>query len=284
VSACGKYADLCRQRTARAATTTRITTANAGQPKAVMAVFNGTFWGDVWGSTYPYSSQAQTDHRVNERPESPPVTHLKEPKIVPHHEQKEAGPDPEVELLTQKSQTSEAPDMGGSEDRSHISVIDSREPVAGTLPKRGLQEEAEGTQRKISGGGDPIGSTGGESTVHSLTRTDQETKNAQLSDPSQDGATSHASPSTEKPTTEANTSINSNGATGDNTPIQQQSTESTTGTEGSQENGNADSTANTTTTTTTTTTTLPPELTNNKKGDADSSSSISSSVWMRVPL
>ncbi|ORC84393.1 uncharacterized protein TM35_000451310 [Trypanosoma theileri] len=39
-----------------------------------------------------------------------------------------------------------------------------------------------------------------------------------------------------------------------------------------------------TSTTTTTTTTLPPELTNNKKGDADSSSSISSSVWVRVPL
>ncbi|ORC84407.1 uncharacterized protein TM35_000451450 [Trypanosoma theileri] len=38
------------------------------------------------------------------------------------------------------------------------------------------------------------------------------------------------------------------------------------------------------TTTTTTTTTLPPELTNNKKGDADSSNSISSSVWARVPL
>ncbi|ORC84430.1 uncharacterized protein TM35_000451680 [Trypanosoma theileri] len=41
VSACGKYADLCRQRTARAAPTTRKTTiantGNAGQPKAVMA-------------------------------------------------------------------------------------------------------------------------------------------------------------------------------------------------------------------------------------------------------
>ncbi|ORC92400.1 uncharacterized protein TM35_000031530, partial [Trypanosoma theileri] len=33
----------------------------------------------------------------------------------------------------------------------------------------------------------------------------------------------------------------------------------------------------------TTTTTLPPELTNDKKGDADSSSSINSSVWVRVP-
>ncbi|ORC83574.1 uncharacterized protein TM35_000641060, partial [Trypanosoma theileri] len=40
VSACGKYADLCRQRIARAATTTTTTTidttVNAGQPKAVM--------------------------------------------------------------------------------------------------------------------------------------------------------------------------------------------------------------------------------------------------------
>ncbi|ORC80672.1 uncharacterized protein TM35_001501020 [Trypanosoma theileri] len=35
---------------------------------------------------------------------------------------------------------------------------------------------------------------------------------------------------------------------------------------------------------TTTLTTLPPELTNSKKGDGDSSSSISSSVWVRVPL
>ncbi|ORC83931.1 uncharacterized protein TM35_000531150 [Trypanosoma theileri] len=51
------------------------------------------------------------------------------------------------------------------------------------------------------------------------------------------------------------------------------------------EGENTDTTTTTTSTTTTTTTsTLPPELTNNKKGDADSSSSISSSVWVRVPL
>ncbi|ORC84435.1 uncharacterized protein TM35_000451730 [Trypanosoma theileri] len=41
---------------------------------------------------------------------------------------------------------------------------------------------------------------------------------------------------------------------------------------------------NTDATTTTTTTTLPPEPANNKKGGADSGSSISSSVWVRVPL
>ncbi|ORC84440.1 uncharacterized protein TM35_000451780 [Trypanosoma theileri] len=49
-------------------------------------------------------------------------------------------------------------------------------------------------------------------------------------------------------------------------------------------NGSTNNPANAETTSTTTTTTLPPELTNNKKGDADSSSSICSSVWVRVPL
>ncbi|ORC90048.1 uncharacterized protein TM35_000103160 [Trypanosoma theileri] len=51
--------------------------------------------------------------------------------------------------------------------------------------------------------------------------------------------------------------------------------------EGIESTGNTGDMVNTDTTTTTT---LPPELTNNKKGDADSSSSISSSVWVRVPL
>ncbi|ORC83389.1 uncharacterized protein TM35_000731130 [Trypanosoma theileri] len=41
VSACGKYADLCRQRTTRGARATTIaTTTTVGQPKAVMATFN----------------------------------------------------------------------------------------------------------------------------------------------------------------------------------------------------------------------------------------------------
>ncbi|ORC83380.1 uncharacterized protein TM35_000731040 [Trypanosoma theileri] len=54
--------------------------------------------------------------------------------------------------------------------------------------------------------------------------------------------------------------------------------------EGGESTSNPANEESTTTTTTTTTTTLSPELTNNKKGDADSSSSISSSVWVRVPL
>ncbi|ORC83773.1 uncharacterized protein TM35_000571010 [Trypanosoma theileri] len=49
VSACGKYADLCRQRTARTtrtSTTTTATTVNAGQPKAVMAESGRWTWED----------------------------------------------------------------------------------------------------------------------------------------------------------------------------------------------------------------------------------------------
>ncbi|ORC81935.1 uncharacterized protein TM35_001021000, partial [Trypanosoma theileri] len=56
VSACGKYADLCRQRTARAArTTTKTTTAaTAGQPKAVMA-----FFGITWNYPRYYNESAE---------------------------------------------------------------------------------------------------------------------------------------------------------------------------------------------------------------------------------
>ncbi|ORC81852.1 uncharacterized protein TM35_001051090, partial [Trypanosoma theileri] len=48
VSACGKYADLCRQRTARTKTTTTIGTSTTnGQPKAVMAIWSMGSWGSV---------------------------------------------------------------------------------------------------------------------------------------------------------------------------------------------------------------------------------------------
>ncbi|ORC82227.1 uncharacterized protein TM35_000961060 [Trypanosoma theileri] len=50
------------------------------------------------------------------------------------------------------------------------------------------------------------------------------------------------------------------------------------------EPSNNPSDADNTDTTTTTTNIIPTEPANNKKGDADSSSSISSSVWVRVPL
>ncbi|ORC84416.1 uncharacterized protein TM35_000451540, partial [Trypanosoma theileri] len=50
VSACGKYADLCRQRTARATTTISNTT--VGQPKAVMAIDSSHHDGDVSGTIF----------------------------------------------------------------------------------------------------------------------------------------------------------------------------------------------------------------------------------------
>ncbi|ORC83392.1 uncharacterized protein TM35_000731160 [Trypanosoma theileri] len=56
VSACGKYADLCRHRTARTTTTT--TTTTNGQPKAVMALL-----GDYWSDFGEFPSGSDTDSR-----------------------------------------------------------------------------------------------------------------------------------------------------------------------------------------------------------------------------
>ncbi|ORC84400.1 uncharacterized protein TM35_000451380 [Trypanosoma theileri] len=56
------------------------------------------------------------------------------------------------------------------------------------------------------------------------------------------------------------------------------------GTSSAESESTGEQSTSTTTTTTTTTTTLHPDPANNKKGDADSSSSISSSVWVRLPL
>ncbi|ORC92405.1 uncharacterized protein TM35_000031580 [Trypanosoma theileri] len=113
------------------------------------------------------------------------------------------------------------------------------------------------------------------------------------------GRESH--PDTHQPTNGENTnstgsSANEGKETSDNAlPITPETSSNTSPSQNAGESGAAETgptsnpndaeNANTTTTTTnTTTTTLPPELTNNKKGDADSSSSISSSVWVRVPL
>ncbi|ORC83357.1 uncharacterized protein TM35_000741040 [Trypanosoma theileri] len=66
VSACGKYADLCSQRTTRAArtkTTTTTSTVNAGQPKAVMAIWGMGSWGNV-NLSVP-TSPKQEPARVN---------------------------------------------------------------------------------------------------------------------------------------------------------------------------------------------------------------------------
>ncbi|ORC84223.1 titin isoform N2BA [Trypanosoma theileri] len=74
-------------------------------------------------------------------------------------------------------------------------------------------------------------------------------------------------------------------ATGSATDAATETTENGTSSAGSESTSTQEGDAeNTETTTTTTTTILPPELTNSQKGDADSSSSINSSVWVHVPL
>ncbi|ORC83628.1 uncharacterized protein TM35_000621020 [Trypanosoma theileri] len=106
----------------------------------------------------------------------------------------------------------------------------------------------------------------------------------------QDGTNTHVTPNEETPITRvsgttdgeqtsANAPQNTSEAssTTSATPIASESGDAQNESTSTQE-GTADNTV-----TTTTTTTLPPEPTNNKKGDADSSS-ISSSVWVRVPL
>ncbi|ORC84431.1 uncharacterized protein TM35_000451690 [Trypanosoma theileri] len=78
------------------------------------------------------------------------------------------------------------------------------------------------------------------------------------------------------------TGLNSEGGGGNSSAATNENDPSSAGTA----NSGDDTTTNneeSTTTTTTTTTTLPPEAANKKKGDADSCSSISSSVWVRVP-
>ncbi|ORC81602.1 uncharacterized protein TM35_001111080 [Trypanosoma theileri] len=79
------------------------------------------------------------------------------------------------------------------------------------------------------------------------------------------------------------TGLTSEGGSGNSNATTNENDPSSAGTA----NSGDDTTTNneeSTTTTTTTTTTLPPEAANKKKGDADSCSSISSSVWVRVPL
>ncbi|ORC90040.1 uncharacterized protein TM35_000103080 [Trypanosoma theileri] len=100
--------------------------------------------------------------------------------------------------------------------------------------------------------------------------------------PTAEGGSETATQPSPSPNTSATGSSDVSDATATQNNISSAESESTNNQNEEGVTGNTDTT--TTTNTTTTTTTLPPELTNNKKGDADSSSSISSSVWVRVPL
>ncbi|ORC84375.1 uncharacterized protein TM35_000451130 [Trypanosoma theileri] len=131
---------------------------------------------------------------------------------------------------------------------------------------------------------DPAGSEGRENTSSTAGNADSQNPQQNTTEGQATTSSTEDTPSSgdgDSNNTNPQTQSESANEGGDSNPSNQTTTAADeTGTEGSLENVNAESS----TTTTTTTTTLPPELTNNKKGDADSSSSISSSVWVRVPL
>ncbi|ORC81144.1 uncharacterized protein TM35_001281000 [Trypanosoma theileri] len=153
VSACGKYADLCRQRTARtAATTTTIattTTVNAGQPKAVMALYGEDFpyvLGGFGGYNRKTVSRSATGCRGS--PERGDITHT-----VPDHgleakvrtnvsiylDEKAAYPSPEVksteEAVSLGQGAAGAELLGTPQVDSHVEVGGSESERKGSAPE-----------------------------------------------------------------------------------------------------------------------------------------------------
>ncbi|ORC83388.1 uncharacterized protein TM35_000731120 [Trypanosoma theileri] len=114
----------------------------------------------------------------------------------------------------------------------------------------------------------------------------KETNTARIELPKPADSTEHSSPDTPQPeptpsdphSGDSNT-LNNQSAEPSSTADTLTISEESEGTNGETANAVSEST-----TTTTTTTTFPPETANNKKSDADSTSSISSSVWVRLPL
>ncbi|ORC83476.1 uncharacterized protein TM35_000681080 [Trypanosoma theileri] len=127
---------------------------------------------------------------------------------------------------------------------------------------------------------------------------DSKRENPYMTDTEQEEEKTQENPNSSHTTSPSETNTNNSepqerSTSQDQTPVTQDSQSDTNTRESSNADHTNTDTTNTpsndeestsTSTTTTTTTTLPPELANNKKGDADSSSSISSSVWVRVPL
>ncbi|ORC83647.1 uncharacterized protein TM35_000621210, partial [Trypanosoma theileri] len=153
----------------------------------------------------------------------------------------------------------------GQEDRANpsVAVVTPAEPeTRDTQSRNGSQDAASSPARGTGGAPAADGQTG--SNVVSTTEEGESKQGSETEQPSSSNTSATGS------------DVGSNAATTENGTSSAES-ESPSIQESA---GNTD----TDTTTTTTTTTLPPELTNNKKGDADSSSSISSSVWVRVPL
>ncbi|ORC81598.1 uncharacterized protein TM35_001111040, partial [Trypanosoma theileri] len=131
VSACGKYADLCRQRTARRATrrkTIVTTTTNTGQPKAVMAADGGPDvpeWNDFLGSAiYDYDCFNQSK---NTSVNGMNCTHWKTHGKIDGRQERSSGSDldrqaplQEEELLEQKEARDDLKNDAQQNDQSQV--------------------------------------------------------------------------------------------------------------------------------------------------------------------
>ncbi|ORC84372.1 uncharacterized protein TM35_000451100, partial [Trypanosoma theileri] len=188
--------------TMTAAATT--TAANAGQPKAVMAVlYNDS---DLWSgwSDFPLSVKAYRDQQKAKKMEKKNQDALKQQRESEALEEavktQESRRETELERSTQESQVPESVVLRG-EGSSHLSTSGSLDDEATTLLKVEPKGQPNGSSGILSENRDLSGSTKGESRVQPLTRTDQQPNNDPSINSAQDGATSHASPRTEKPTT-----------------------------------------------------------------------------------
>ncbi|ORC82505.1 uncharacterized protein TM35_000901030 [Trypanosoma theileri] len=176
VSACDKYADLCRQRTARTTTTTT-TIANAGQPKAVMVVlYNDS---DLWSgwSDFHHSVKAYHDKQKAKKIEKEGVYHPGEREPVQSIYNCMAKGLPYNGTPCKGTEATE-----GNKQNNTVAVQQqSQEQVTHIGQTQESSEKSSRTEASTRSSGD-------NNTVQPLTPRDQHTDNAQLGAPSQDGA------------------------------------------------------------------------------------------------
>ncbi|ORC84002.1 uncharacterized protein TM35_000511030, partial [Trypanosoma theileri] len=317
VSACGKYADLCRQRTARTTTTTIVTpTVNAGQPKAVMAIL-GDFHRELDVNSHVFAPRKDSkvtvfpgdwdgvgdiaelspgqEEKKKQQPPSPAQPQHQEDGHKNQHQESVNDASLQRGKDGEGPQSTVHPGTGLHGSTGAVLPVGSPGvPVPGALspaPVSGSVESASGGQlesdvNSTTDGTESRNAPGDAQQSSSLTNSETTgTGNSDTANTGNDTITegSEATNNQEGNATKQPSTTN-NLETGTASEANAANTENGTPSGESESTGDQSTSTTATITTTTTTTTLPPELTNNKKGDADSSSSISSSVWVRVPL
>ncbi|ORC83763.1 uncharacterized protein TM35_000581260 [Trypanosoma theileri] len=149
VSACGNYADVCRQRTARTARTTTIATTTTGQPKAVMA-FMGS-WDDKSFDAdriFEYSEWKKAEDRHALSNPTKALTHTKAKKLLDEIKKEELEKKKQEELKQQRER----------EARNQQQLSEAREKAVQT------QELQAGAEGLVAGSG-TLAATGKQATA-----------------------------------------------------------------------------------------------------------------------